>query len=81
MTANIIDGAAMLGAVQSRIDLQSEFASRLSNSIDRGIGRLVDADMDEASTRLKALQAQQQLVVSALQIANTEPQAIVSLFR
>ncbi|CUX22489.1 Flagellin A (fragment) [Agrobacterium sp. NCPPB 925] len=81
VTANIIDGAAMLGAVQTRIDLQSEFASRLSNSIDKGIGRLVDADMDEASTRLKALQAQQQLVVSALQIANSEPQAIVSLFR
>ncbi|MCZ4429517.1 flagellin [Agrobacterium sp. SOY23] len=81
VTANIIDGAAMLGAVQTRIDLQSEFASRLPNSIDKGIGRLVDADMDEASTRLKALQAQQQLASNALQIANSEPQVIMTLFR
>ncbi|UXT52550.1 hypothetical protein FY136_21760 [Agrobacterium tumefaciens] len=71
----------MLGAMQTRIDLRSEFASRLSDSIGRGIGRLVDANMDEASTRLKALKAQQQLAVSALQIANANSEATVMLFR
>lgn len=80
-SANVIDGAAMLGTVQTRIDLQSEFASRLYDSINRGIGRLIDADTDEASTRLKALQAQQQLANSGLQIANSEPQVIMTLFR
>ncbi|OAI88336.1 hypothetical protein AYO27_24555 [Rhizobium sp. GHKF11] len=81
MTANVIDGAAMLTALQTRMDLQSEFASRLSDSINRGVSRLVDADMNEASIRLKALQAQQLLANSGLQIAHSEPQVIMTLFR
>lgn len=81
VTANVIDGAAMLGAVQTRMDLQSELASRLSDSIGRGIGRRVDANMYEASTRFKALKAQEQLAVSALQIANANTEATVMLFR
>ena len=45
------------------------------------IGRLVDADMNEESTRLKALQTQQQLGVQALSIANSSAENIMSLFR
>src|SRR5690606_18348280 len=52
--------AADLGSIGMRIDLQEEFVSNLMDSIDSGIGRLVDADMNEESTRLKALQTQQQ---------------------
>lgn len=48
-------GAAVLVALQSRIDLQTEFAAKVMSTMDRGIGQLVDADMNEASTRLKAL--------------------------
>ncbi|CUW88579.1 MULTISPECIES: flagellin [Rhizobium/Agrobacterium group] len=81
VTANVIDAAAMLGAVQTRMDLQSEFASRLSDSIGRGIGRLVDANMDEASTRLKALQTQQQLSIQSLSIANSNAEILTQLFR
>ena len=73
--------AAALGAVSSRIDLQNEFVSKLSDSLERGIGRLVDADMNEESTRLKALQTQQQLAIQALSIANSDSQNILSLFR
>jgi flagellin len=46
-----------------------------------GIGSLVDADMEEASARLQALQVQQQLGVQSLSIANQAPQSILSLFR
>ncbi|WP_280518036.1 flagellin, partial [Rhizobium sp. P007] len=50
-------------------------------SLDKGIGRLVDAEMNEESTKLKALQTQQQLAVQALSIANNDSQSILSLFR
>ncbi|MRH98136.1 flagellin [Agrobacterium tumefaciens] len=81
VTTNATSGAAMLGAIQTRIDLQLGFADRLSDSIAKGIGRLVDADMNEASTRLKALQTQQQLGVQSLQIANSQSESIIALFR
>lgn len=73
--------AADLGSVSMRLDLQEDFVNKLSDSIDSGIGRLVDADMNEESTRLKALQTQQQLGIQALSIANTSSENILSLFR
>jgi len=74
-------GAAELGAAKSRIDMQKDFVSKLSDSIDRGVGQLVDADMNKESTRLQALQVQQQLGIQALSIANSNSQSILSLFR
>ncbi len=76
-----IDGAAALGASQSRIDSQSNFVSKLTDAMKSGIGSMVDADMEEASARLQALQVQQQLGVQALSIANQGAQSILSLFR
>jgi flagellin len=73
--------AADLGAIKTRIDLQNEFIGSLRDAIDRGIGTLVDADMNEESTRLQALQVQQQLGIQALSIANGNSQQILSLFR
>jgi flagellin len=73
--------ASNLGAVKQRTGLQKEFIGSLMNAIDRGIGTLVDADMNEESTRLQALQVQQQLGVQALSIANQNSQSILSLFR
>jgi flagellin len=49
--------------------------------VSRGVGQLVDADMEEESTRLQALQVQQQLGIQALSIANGNAQNILSLFR
>ena len=46
-----------------------------------GIGTLVDADMEETSARLQALQVQQQLSTQALSIANQAPQNLLALFR
>ena len=76
-----IDSAAAFGSVQGRIETQSTFISDLTDSIKSGIGTLVDADMEEASARLQALQVQQQLGIQSLSIANQAPQSILSLFR
>ncbi|KGD89155.1 flagellin, partial [Rhizobium sp. YS-1r] len=73
--------AAKLGAVSSRVQMQEDFVSKLSDSIDSGVGRLVDAEMNEESTKLKALQTQQQLAIQSLSIANSDSQNILSLFR
>ncbi len=75
------DAASNLGAVNKRIEMQESFVGKLMDSIDKGVGRLVDADMNEESTRLKALQTQQQLGVQALSIANSSSQNVMSLFR
>ncbi len=77
----ITSATAALGSIAMRIGLQEDFVSKLTDSIDSGIGRLVDADMNEESTRLKALQTQQQLAIQALSIANTTSENILSLFR
>lgn len=76
----ITTGASNLGAAIKRIDLQSEFVGSLMDAIERGVGQLVDADMNEESTRLQALQVQQQLGIQALSIANTGSQNILALF-
>ena len=78
---DMTDAAADVGAMNSRIDLQSSFVEDLMDSIETGVGKLVDADMNEESTRLKALQTQQQLGIQALSIANSSSESILSLFR
>ena len=70
-----------LGSISARIDLQTTFASSLSDSIESGVGKLVDANMEQESSKLSALQTQQQLAVQSLSIANSSTQSILSLFR
>jgi flagellin len=81
MFTQMTDAASNLGAVNKRISMQEDFVSNLRDAIDKGVGRLVDADMNEESTRLKALQTQQQLGIQALSIANSNSQNVLSLFR
>ncbi|MBP6735903.1 MAG: flagellin [Rhodobacteraceae bacterium] len=76
-----IDAASAFGSAQTRIDTQAKFVSTLSDALKSGIGSMVDADMEETSARLQALQVQQQLATQALSIANQAPQNILSLFR
>ena len=73
--------AANLGAVKQRVSLQQDFVKALMDAITRGIGTLVDADMSEESTKLQALQVQQQLGIQALSIANQNSQLILKLFQ
>ncbi|KPP83520.1 MAG: flagellin [Rhodobacteraceae bacterium HLUCCO07] len=76
-----ITAASAFGSAEGRINTQSEFISSLTDSLKSGIGAMVDADMEEASARLQALQVQQQLGTQSLSIANQSPQALLSLFR
>ncbi len=73
--------ATNLGSAQQRISLQTDFVSSLMDTITTGISQLVDANMNEESTKLQALQVKQQLGVQALSIANQSSQSILSLFR
>ena len=81
MLMDITDAAATLGAINMRVEMQTDFVADLMDVIDTGVGRLVDADMNEESTRLKALQTQQQLGIQALSIANTNSENVLSLFK
>jgi len=76
-----IAAAADFGAAQIRIDSQNAFLGKQMDALKVGVGAYVDADMEEASARLQALQVQQQLGIQALSIANQAPQNILSLFR
>jgi flagellin len=78
---SVASAAADLGAVKNRISTNTDFVKTLMDSVTRGVGQLVDADMNAESTRLQALQTQQQLGVQALSIANQNSQSILSLFR
>lgn len=76
-----VDAQAALGTGEKRVEIQNDFVSTLVDSFKAGIGSLVDADLEEASARLQALQVQQQLGIQALSIANQAPQNILALFR
>jgi flagellin len=76
-----INASADFGSVEKRIEIQNDFVTELSDALKTGIGSLVDANMEEASARLQALQVQQQLGIQALSIANQQPQNVLSLFR
>jgi flagellin len=81
MIDTAIDAAAQFGSAQGRVDTQTSFVQALTDSLKTGIGVMVDADMEEASARLQALQVQQQLGIQSLSIANQQPQSILALFR
>jgi len=81
LTQTAVRAAADFGSVQGRIEIQKEYVGNLMDSLKSGIGSLVDADMEETSARLQALQVQQQLGIQALSIANQAPQNILALFR
>lgn len=81
MTKQMVSVASQIGSISARVESQSEFAIKLMDGIDSGIGRLVDADMNEGSTRLKALQTQEQLAIQSLSIANANAENILTLFR
>ena len=79
--AKVTDAGTKLGANKTQIDGQKTFVDTLMKANDRTVGILVDADIEEESTKLKALQTQQQLAVQALSIANSSSQNVLSLFR
>ncbi|NNU15376.1 flagellin [Parvularcula sp. ZS-1/3] len=81
MIQTVIDSTAAFGSVQNRIDIQNNFLTSLTASLEAGVSSLTDANLEEASARLQALQVQQQLNIQALSIANAAPAALLSLFQ
>jgi flagellin len=78
--SSLTTAASELGATSTNITTQQTYISNLSDSLTTGVGSLVDANMNEAATKLAALQVQQQLGIQALSISNSNTQLILKLF-
>jgi flagellin len=76
-------GAALarLGTKSKALDSHATFVGKLQDSLDAGVGNLVDADLAKESAKLQALQTKQQLGVQALSIANSSTQTLTRLFQ
>jgi len=70
-----------LGSTANRLEIQQNFTGKLSDSLEIGVGNLVDADLAKESATLQSLQTKQQLGLQALSIANQAPGTVLSLFR
>ena len=70
-----------LGTGSRALGAHLNFVGKLQDSIDTGIGNLVDADLAKESARLQSLQTKQQLGVQALSIANQSSSILLGLFR
>lgn len=77
---NLTSALANLGAGGKALDLQGTLFTRIADSLQISIGNLVDADLARESSRLQALQVQQQLAIQTLSIANAAPNSILALF-
>ena len=79
--ANVNASLAKLASGVKKFQIQGEFVQKLVDTLNAGIGNLVDADMAVESAKLQSLQVKQQLGVQALAIANSAPSITLSLFR
>jgi len=79
--SNVNTALSALGSGAKRLDLQRAFVNKLSDSIEVGVGNLVDADLAKTSANLQSLQVKQQLGLQALSIANQAPSTVLGLFR
>jgi len=78
---NVNSAVGTIGSAQRTLETQKTFVAKLSDTIEVGIGNLVDADLARESAKLQALQVKQQLGLQALSIANQSPQSILALFQ
>ena len=69
------------GADSNYLSSQITFNSDKIDSLNSGLGALVDADLSQESAQLQSLQIKQQLGTQALSIANQAPSSLLSLFR
>ena len=70
-----------LGTGAKALGSHLTFVGKLQDTIDAGIGNLVDADLAKESAKLQALQTKQQLGVQALSIATQSSGILLGLFR
>jgi flagellin len=79
--SNVSTALSKLGTGSKALSQHLDFVGKLQDSIDAGVGNLVDADLAKESAKLQSLQTKQQLGVQALSIANQSSQSLLSLFR
>ncbi len=79
--ANVSASLARLGTGSKALGTHATFVGKLQDTIESGIGNLVDADLAKESARLQSLQTKQQLGVQALSIANSSTSVLLGLFR
>jgi flagellin len=72
---------AKLGTGSTALQNHETFISNLQDTLNQGIGNLVDANLAKDSATLQALQTKQQLGVQALSIANQSTSILLGLFR
>ncbi|MDP3493741.1 MAG: flagellin [Hyphomonadaceae bacterium] len=78
---NVGEQLTEMAGERKRIEAQKGFVSRLADALAAGVGRMVDTDLAAESALIQALQVKQELSASAIGIANSAPQALLSLFR
>jgi flagellin len=78
---NTNNALAKLGTSSNALTSQLTFVGNLQDTIDTGVGNLVNANLAKESANLQALQTKQQLGIQALSIANSGSSALLSLFR
>jgi flagellin len=78
---NVSTALSKLGTGSKSLTSHLTFVGKLQDSIDAGVGNLVDADLAKESAKLTSLQTKQQLGVQALSIANSSSSGLLSLFR
>ncbi|KIQ02370.1 hypothetical protein RU07_12830 [Agrobacterium tumefaciens] len=74
---NVLGGA--IGSMSNRMDQQTVFISALKDSMDKSVSRLVDANMEEESTRLTAYKTQRDLAVEVVSMANNHEKSLAGL--
>ncbi|MFP5448056.1 MAG: flagellin [Caulobacterales bacterium 32-67-6] len=79
--ANVSSALSKLGTGSKALSSHFSFVSKLQDTIDAGVGNLVDADLAKESARLQSLQTKQQLGIQALSIANSSSSSLLGLFR
>ena len=79
--ASVSTALSKLGTGSKALNSHLTFVGKLQDSIDAGVGNLVDADLAKESAKLTSLQTKQQLGVQALSIATSSSQGLLSLFR
>ena len=78
---NVGASLAKLGTGSNSLGTHLTFVGKLQDTLEAGVGNLVDADLAKESARLQALQTKQQLGVQALSIANSSTSILLGLFR
>ena len=79
--SNVSSALGKLGTGSKALASHQTFITNLQNTIDVGVGNLVDADLAKESANLQALQTKQQLGIQALSIANQSSSILLGLFK